>query len=186
MRSARHPDRSGRARRACSTWSSAEATSATRSSTIPDVDGISFTGSQTRRRAGRRRRGQAPGARAARDGRQESAGGARRRRPRPRRHCAIDGAFFATGQRCTASSRIIVTEGIHDRFVEALAEKARGAEGRRRARSRRRRSGRRSARSSSSRICATSDIARDEGGKVLTGGESRSSSARPAITWRRR
>ncbi|MGZ2411107.1 alpha-ketoglutaric semialdehyde dehydrogenase [Sphingomonas sp. F9_3S_D5_B_2] len=39
--------------------------------------------------------------------------------------CAIDGAFFATGQRCTASSRIIVTEGIHDRFVEALAEKAR-------------------------------------------------------------
>ena len=39
--------------------------------------------------------------------------------------CAIDGAFFGTGQRCTASSRIIVTEGIHDRFVHALAEKAR-------------------------------------------------------------
>src|SRR5437763_17198443 len=39
--------------------------------------------------------------------------------------CAIDGAFFGTVQRCTASSRIIVTEGIHDRFVEALAEKAR-------------------------------------------------------------
>jgi len=39
--------------------------------------------------------------------------------------CAIDGAFFGTGQRCTASSRIIVTEGIHDRFVDALAEKAR-------------------------------------------------------------
>jgi alpha-ketoglutaric semialdehyde dehydrogenase len=38
--------------------------------------------------------------------------------------CAIDGAFYATGQRCTASSRIIVTEGIHDRFVEALAERA--------------------------------------------------------------
>jgi alpha-ketoglutaric semialdehyde dehydrogenase len=38
--------------------------------------------------------------------------------------CALDGAFFATGQRCTASSRIIVTEGIHDRFVEALAAKA--------------------------------------------------------------
>lgn len=34
---------------------------------------------------------------------------------------ALDGGFFATGQRCTASSRIIVTEGIHDRFVEALA-----------------------------------------------------------------
>src|SRR3954454_1238229 len=38
--------------------------------------------------------------------------------------CAIDGAFFATGQRCTASSRIIVTEAIHDRFVAALAERA--------------------------------------------------------------
>jgi acyl-CoA reductase-like NAD-dependent aldehyde dehydrogenase len=35
--------------------------------------------------------------------------------------CALDGAFFATGQRCTASSRIIVTQNIHDKFVEALA-----------------------------------------------------------------
>jgi alpha-ketoglutaric semialdehyde dehydrogenase len=38
--------------------------------------------------------------------------------------CAIDGAFFGTGQRCTASSRVIVTENIHDRFVAALAERA--------------------------------------------------------------
>ncbi|MBV8060569.1 MAG: aldehyde dehydrogenase family protein [Alphaproteobacteria bacterium] len=38
--------------------------------------------------------------------------------------CALDGAFFGTGQRCTASSRIIVTAGIYDRFVEALAVKA--------------------------------------------------------------
>ena len=38
--------------------------------------------------------------------------------------CALDGAFFATGQRCTASSRIIVTAGIYARFVAALAEKA--------------------------------------------------------------
>jgi aldehyde dehydrogenase (NAD+) len=36
---------------------------------------------------------------------------------------ALDGSFYATGQRCTASSRIIVTDAIHDRFVEALAEK---------------------------------------------------------------
>jgi len=35
-------------------------------------------------------------------------------------------AFFSTGQRCTASSRIIVTEGIHDRFVAALTERVRG------------------------------------------------------------
>jgi aldehyde dehydrogenase (NAD+) len=37
--------------------------------------------------------------------------------------CALDGAFYSTGQRCTASSRIIVTEGIHDKFVAALSEK---------------------------------------------------------------
>lgn len=37
--------------------------------------------------------------------------------------CAAQGAFFSTGQRCTASSRLIVTEGIHDRFVEALSER---------------------------------------------------------------
>jgi alpha-ketoglutaric semialdehyde dehydrogenase len=35
----------------------------------------------------------------------------------------LNGAFFSTGQRCTASSRFVVTEGIHDRFVAALAEK---------------------------------------------------------------
>jgi aldehyde dehydrogenase (NAD+) len=34
-------------------------------------------------------------------------------------------AFFSTGQRCTASSRIIVTEGIHDKFVAALSERVR-------------------------------------------------------------
>jgi aldehyde dehydrogenase (NAD+) len=37
--------------------------------------------------------------------------------------CAVNGAFFSTGQRCTASSRLIVQEGIHDRFVEALTER---------------------------------------------------------------
>ncbi len=38
-------------------------------------------------------------------------------------NCAVNSAFFSTGQRCTASSRLIVTEGIHDRFVEAMAER---------------------------------------------------------------
>jgi aldehyde dehydrogenase (NAD+) len=37
--------------------------------------------------------------------------------------CAANGAFFSTGQRCTASSRLIVTAGIHDRFVRALVER---------------------------------------------------------------
>ncbi|RVI72285.1 aldehyde dehydrogenase family protein, partial [Sinorhizobium meliloti] len=39
---------------------------------------------------------------------------------------AVNSAFFSTGQRCTASSRIIVTEGIHDRFVAAMGERIKG------------------------------------------------------------
>ena len=84
--------------------------------------------------------------------------------------CAIDGAFYSTGQRCTASSRIIVTEGIHDRFVEALAARAKSL-----------RVG--DALDPQTQIGpAVSEqqleqnllyvqIARDEGGTVLTGGE---------------
>jgi alpha-ketoglutaric semialdehyde dehydrogenase len=37
---------------------------------------------------------------------------------------ALDGGFYQTGQRCTASSRVIVEDAIHDRFVAALAERA--------------------------------------------------------------
>ena len=40
--------------------------------------------------------------------------------------CAVNGAFFSTGQRCTASSRIIVQQGIHDKFVSAVTEKLKG------------------------------------------------------------
>ncbi|AGS22965.1 aldehyde dehydrogenase family protein [Rhizobium etli] len=36
---------------------------------------------------------------------------------------AANSGFFSTGQRCTASSRLIVTEGIHDKFVAALTDK---------------------------------------------------------------
>ena len=36
--------------------------------------------------------------------------------------CAVNGAFYSTGQRCTASSRLIVEAGIHDRFVDAMIE----------------------------------------------------------------
>lgn len=36
---------------------------------------------------------------------------------------AVNGAFFSTGQRCTASSRLIVQDGIHDGFVEAVTER---------------------------------------------------------------
>ncbi len=38
-------------------------------------------------------------------------------------NAAINGAFYSTGQRCTASSRLIVTEGIHDRFVAKMVER---------------------------------------------------------------
>jgi len=38
---------------------------------------------------------------------------------------ALNGSYFSTGQRCTASSRLVVTEGIHGRFVEALSERLR-------------------------------------------------------------
>ena len=40
--------------------------------------------------------------------------------------CAVNGAFFSTGQRCTASSRLILTEGIHDKFVTAMTERMKG------------------------------------------------------------
>ena len=34
--------------------------------------------------------------------------------------CAVQGAFYSTGQRCTATSRVIVTPGIYGRFRHAL------------------------------------------------------------------
>jgi aldehyde dehydrogenase (NAD+) len=36
--------------------------------------------------------------------------------------CALDGAFYQTGQRCTASSRLVVQSKIHDAFVERMVE----------------------------------------------------------------
>jgi aldehyde dehydrogenase (NAD+) len=37
--------------------------------------------------------------------------------------CALQGAYGSTGQRCTASSRLVVAAGIHDTFVEHLTER---------------------------------------------------------------
>jgi aldehyde dehydrogenase (NAD+) len=39
--------------------------------------------------------------------------------------CALNGAFGSTGQKCTASSRIVVHKNVHDYFVEKLVEGAR-------------------------------------------------------------
>jgi alpha-ketoglutaric semialdehyde dehydrogenase len=40
--------------------------------------------------------------------------------------CAVNGAFFSTGQRCTASSRLIVTQGVYPRFLDAITERMKG------------------------------------------------------------
>ena len=37
--------------------------------------------------------------------------------------CAINGAYFSTGQRCTASSRLIVTDGIYNDFIVAMKDR---------------------------------------------------------------
>ena len=37
-------------------------------------------------------------------------------------NASLNGAYFSTGQRCTASSRLIVHEKIHDQFVDQLAD----------------------------------------------------------------
>ena len=39
---------------------------------------------------------------------------------------SVQSAFFSTGQRCTASSRLIVTDGIYAQFVEALKARMAG------------------------------------------------------------
>ncbi len=39
--------------------------------------------------------------------------------------CAVQGSYFSTGQRCTASSRLIVQRGILPRFSEAVVERLR-------------------------------------------------------------
>ncbi|KQW80808.1 aldehyde dehydrogenase family protein [Brevundimonas sp. Root1279] len=88
-----------------------------------DVDGISFTGSQG---VGR---GVAAGAVARQARVQLEMGG---KNPlivlddadlERAVMIALDGSYYATGQRCTASSRLIVQDGIHDRFVQLLGEK---------------------------------------------------------------
>ena len=42
------------------------------------------------------------------------------------------GAFGTTGQRCTATSRLILQEGIHDKFLDLSDRAGEEAEGRQR------------------------------------------------------
>ena len=92
-------------------------------STAPEIDAVSFTGSQ----AVGKRVAQNCAARLAKV--QLEMGG---KNPQvvlddadldTAVNCAIQSAFFSTGQRCTAASRLVVTQGIHDRFVAALIAK---------------------------------------------------------------
>jgi alpha-ketoglutaric semialdehyde dehydrogenase len=89
----------------------------------PDLDAISFTGSQDV--------GASVGAAAIKNGvrLQLEMGG---KNPlvvlddadlKTAVNVAVNGAYFQAGQRCTASSRLIVTEGIHDRFIEATIDR---------------------------------------------------------------
>jgi len=85
-------------------------------------------------------------------------------------NCALDGAFFASGQRCTASSRIIVTERIHDAFVATLA--ARTADLRvGDARGPTTEIGPLVSQSQLDKVLSYIDVAREEGARIVTGGE---------------
>lgn len=89
----------------------------------------------------------------------------------------VNGSFYSTGQRCTASSRIIATEGIYPKLVDALVDRTRAL-----------RVGH--ALDANTQIGPVVDarqlakdldymqIASDEGGRILCGGE-RISAARP-------
>src|SRR4029078_6256108 len=37
--------------------------------------------------------------------------------------CALQGAFYSTGQRCTASSRLVVEAKVHDDFVARVRKR---------------------------------------------------------------
>jgi aldehyde dehydrogenase (NAD+) len=83
---------------------------------------------------------------------------------------ALDGGFFQTGQRCTASSRVLVQDGIHDRFVAALAERARGLKVGN-ALDATTQVGPASSEAQFEQNLRYVDIATDEGGRLVTGGE---------------
>ena len=83
---------------------------------------------------------------------------------------AVDGGYFATGQRCTASSRVFVQDGIYDKFVAARGRTRQGAEGGQCAGSRPPRWARPSPTPSSRGNLKYVDIALKEGGRLLAGG----------------
>ena len=83
---------------------------------------------------------------------------------------ALDGSFFSTGQRCTASSRLIVQDGIHDRFVQMLGEKVRALKVGD-ALDPTTQMGPAVSEAQMENSYKYIDIARDAGGRIITGGE---------------
>ena len=83
---------------------------------------------------------------------------------------AADGGFFQTGQRCTASSRVIVEDRVHDRFVDALAERAKGIRVGS-AMEKDTQVGPAANKAQFERNLAYVGVATDEGGRLVTGGE---------------
>ena len=82
---------------------------------------------------------------------------------------SIHGAFGASGQKCTASSRLMVEAAIHDEFVEKLA-KAADAKVVGHALAQGTELGPIVSESQMNKILNYMDVAKDEGGKLVTGG----------------
>ena len=82
----------------------------------------------------------------------------------------LHGAFGASGQKCTASSRLIVHKDIHDEFVEKLVK---GAKAKRvgHALEEGTELGPVVTESQMNKILSYMDLAKEEGGKLMTGGE---------------
>ncbi len=98
---------------------------------------------------------------------------------------AVWGAFGTTGQRCTASSRLLVHKKVYDDFSAKLAERANDAEGRQRPRRDDRDGPVRQREASSTRSRATSRSERRKGAKLVAGGRSsRDGQAREGLVLR--
>ncbi len=82
---------------------------------------------------------------------------------------SLHGAFGASGQKCTASSRLIVHEKVHDEFVEKLA-KAAEAKKVGHALSEGTELGPVVSETQMNKILGYMDIAKEEGGELITGG----------------
>lgn len=82
---------------------------------------------------------------------------------------SVHGAFGASGQKCTASSRLIVHEKVHDEFVEKLA-KAAEAKKVGHALSEGTELGPVVSETQMNKILGYMDVAKEEGGELITGG----------------